>query len=124
MAEHMEFDELHPDRVCAVAVRLIDATWFRVGSERHAANGVTPLRERDRGRQGAAPRAEVLRRENLAHVLLDVGVQELAQVDEVPVALVTDEAPTAPERYLPLCQRVVAAVILRQSAGPRTCRLR
>src|SRR2546430_4924916 len=39
MAAHMELDKLHPDRVCAVAARLIDVTWFRVGSDRHAAYG-------------------------------------------------------------------------------------
>jgi len=46
MAEHMELDELDPDRVCAVAARLIDVTWFRVGSERHSAYGVTTLAKR------------------------------------------------------------------------------
>src|SRR5438477_6824491 len=46
MAAHMELDELHPDRVCAVAARLIDVTWFRVGSDRHAAYGVTTLAKR------------------------------------------------------------------------------
>jgi DNA topoisomerase-1 len=36
MAEHMERDALDPERVCAVAVRLINLGWFRVGSERYA----------------------------------------------------------------------------------------
>src|SRR5919202_4725638 len=36
MGEHMTLDELHPDRVAAVAVRLVNLTWFRVGSERYA----------------------------------------------------------------------------------------
>ena len=35
MGEHMALDPLHPDRVSATAVRLINLTWFRVGSERH-----------------------------------------------------------------------------------------
>jgi DNA topoisomerase-1 len=46
MTEHLGLDELDPDRVCAVAARLIDLTWFRVGSERHTAYGVTTLRKR------------------------------------------------------------------------------
>jgi DNA topoisomerase-1 len=50
MAEHMELDRLHPDRVCAVAARLIDQTWFRVGSDRYAPEsntyGVTTLTRR------------------------------------------------------------------------------
>jgi len=50
MAEHMELDRLHPDRVCAVAARLIDQTWFRVGSDRYVREsntyGVTTLTRR------------------------------------------------------------------------------
>src|SRR5438874_3999865 len=50
MAEHMELDPLDPDRVCAVAARLIDETWFRVGSERYVREsntyGVTTLTRR------------------------------------------------------------------------------
>jgi DNA topoisomerase-1 len=50
MAEHMELDELDPDRVCAVAVRLINLGWFRVGSDRHAKMsrtfGITTLTKR------------------------------------------------------------------------------
>ena len=36
MAEHMELDELEPERISALAVRLINLGWFRVGSDRHA----------------------------------------------------------------------------------------
>jgi DNA topoisomerase I len=47
MAGHMELDTLAPDRVCAVAVRLINLAWFRVGSDRYAKTsrtfGVTTL---------------------------------------------------------------------------------
>jgi DNA topoisomerase IB len=47
MGEHMMLDPLDPDRVAAVAVRLINLTWFRVGSERYARDsrtyGVTTL---------------------------------------------------------------------------------
>jgi DNA topoisomerase-1 len=50
MAAHMELDPLDPDRVCAVAARLIDQTWFRPGSERSAREsstyGVTTLTKR------------------------------------------------------------------------------
>ena len=50
MAEHMSLDSAHRDRVCAIAVRLINLGWFRVGSERYAATtrtfGITTLRKR------------------------------------------------------------------------------
>jgi DNA topoisomerase IB len=49
MARHMELDDLAPDRVCAVAVRLVNLGWFRVGSEeyarRHRTFGITTLRK-------------------------------------------------------------------------------
>jgi DNA topoisomerase I len=47
MGEHMTLDPLDPLRVCAIAVRLINLTWFRVGGERYAKSsrtyGVTTL---------------------------------------------------------------------------------
>jgi DNA topoisomerase-1 len=50
MAEHMELDELEPERICALAVRLINTGWFRVGSERYArasrTYGITTLTKR------------------------------------------------------------------------------
>src|SRR5919202_3823071 len=50
MGEHMTLDPLHQDRVAAIAVRLINLTWFRVGSERYAREsntyGVTTLKKR------------------------------------------------------------------------------
>lgn len=50
MAEHVELEELAPERVCAVAVRLVNLGWFRVGSDRYAKNartfGITTLRKR------------------------------------------------------------------------------
>src|SRR3954452_21334365 len=50
MSEHMEDDALSYERVCAVAVRLINLGWFRVGSERYAKMsrtfGITTLRKR------------------------------------------------------------------------------
>ena len=36
MGEHMTLDPYDRERVCAVAVRLINLGWFRVGSERYA----------------------------------------------------------------------------------------
>ena len=49
MAEHMEHETLDRLRVSAVAMRLINAGWFRVGSERYAKEsrtyGITTLRK-------------------------------------------------------------------------------
>ncbi|MGH3071603.1 MAG: DNA topoisomerase IB [Gaiellaceae bacterium] len=50
MGEHMTHDPYDCDRVCAVAVRLINMAWFRVGSDRYAkasrTHGVTTLSRR------------------------------------------------------------------------------
>jgi DNA topoisomerase I len=47
MGEHMTREPYDRERVCAIAVRLINMAWFRVGSERHAkasrTYGVTTL---------------------------------------------------------------------------------
>jgi DNA topoisomerase-1 len=47
MGEHMMLDDFDRDRVCAVAIRLINMGWFRVGSDRYAKSsrtyGVTTL---------------------------------------------------------------------------------
>lgn len=47
MGEHMTHDPHDRDRVCAIAVRLINLGWFRVGSDRYAKSsrtyGVTTL---------------------------------------------------------------------------------
>jgi DNA topoisomerase I len=49
MGEHMMLEPLDPLRVCAVAVRLINLGWFRVGTDKHAKRsrtyGVTTLRK-------------------------------------------------------------------------------
>ena len=49
MAEHMDHDELDRERVCAVALRLINRAWFRVGTDRYAKTsktyGITTLRK-------------------------------------------------------------------------------
>jgi DNA topoisomerase-1 len=50
MAEHMDRDSFDSERVSAVATRLIDLGWFRVGSERYAREsrtyGITTLTKR------------------------------------------------------------------------------
>jgi DNA topoisomerase-1 len=50
MARHLDNDELDRERVCAIALRLIDLGWFRVGSDRHTRAsgtfGITTLRKR------------------------------------------------------------------------------
>jgi DNA topoisomerase I len=49
MAEHLDNDGLDRERISAVALRLINSGWFRVGSERYAREsrtyGVTTLRK-------------------------------------------------------------------------------
>jgi DNA topoisomerase-1 len=49
MAEHMELDGLPPEKVAAIATRLINLGWFRVGSDRYAKQsrtfGITTLRK-------------------------------------------------------------------------------
>jgi DNA topoisomerase-1 len=49
MADHMELEPLAPEWTCAVAVRLINLAWFRVGEERYAKEhktfGITTLRK-------------------------------------------------------------------------------
>src|SRR3954454_22922328 len=49
MSEHMELEPLSPEWTCAVAVRLINLAWFRVGAERyakaHKTFGITTLRK-------------------------------------------------------------------------------
>ncbi len=46
MAEHLDRDGLDRERVSAVALRLINLGWFRVGSERYATYGITTLQRR------------------------------------------------------------------------------
>src|SRR3954451_23276742 len=49
MAEHMEHEGLPPDKVAAIAVRLVNLGWFRVGGDRYARQsrtfGITTLRK-------------------------------------------------------------------------------
>ncbi|HZC30208.1 MAG TPA: hypothetical protein VE261_01740, partial [Gaiellaceae bacterium] len=50
MIEHLDNEGIDRDRVCAIALRLINLGWFRVGSERHAREsrtyGITTLQKR------------------------------------------------------------------------------
>ena len=50
MAQHMDNEELDRDRVSAIATRLINHAWFRVGTERYAKEsrtfGITTLRKK------------------------------------------------------------------------------
>jgi DNA topoisomerase I len=50
MTAHMTLDSLERERVCALALRVINLAWFRVGSERYARStrtyGVTTLTKR------------------------------------------------------------------------------
>ena len=50
LCEHIELEPLERSWTCAVALRIIDLTWFRVGSEQYAREsrtyGVTTLRKR------------------------------------------------------------------------------
>ena len=49
MAQHIELEPMSPDWTCAVAVRLINLGWFRVGDDRytkaHKTFGITTLRK-------------------------------------------------------------------------------
>jgi len=49
VAEHLELDPLERERVCAIAVRLVNLGWFRVGSDRYARSsrtyGITTVRK-------------------------------------------------------------------------------
>jgi DNA topoisomerase I len=49
MSKHMELDPMAPEWTCAVAVRLINLGWFRVGDDRytkaHKTFGITTLRK-------------------------------------------------------------------------------
>jgi DNA topoisomerase I len=50
MSKHMEQEPLSPEWTCAVAIRLINLGWFRVGTERYARTtrtfGITTLRKK------------------------------------------------------------------------------
>jgi len=64
MAEHLDNDRLDRDRVCAIALRLIDLGWFRVGSDRHTeasgTYGITTLLKRHVAVRGDRVRLEFI----------------------------------------------------------------
>jgi DNA topoisomerase-1 len=64
MSEHLGGEELDRDRVSAIAVRLINLGWFRVGSDRHTESsgtyGITTLRKRHVSVRGRRIRLEFL----------------------------------------------------------------
>ena len=64
MAEHLDNDRLDRDRVCAIALRLIDLGWFRVGSDRHTeasgTYGITTLLKRHVAVRGVRVRLEFI----------------------------------------------------------------
>src|SRR6187551_1957587 len=90
MAEHMAMDELAPERVSAVALRLINMGWFRVGSERYARTsrtyGITTLRKRHADVRGSRVVLS-FRGKGSAHVRAAVVDAELAEAMRELLAL-------------------------------------
>ncbi|HEY3962620.1 MAG TPA: hypothetical protein VGL84_08845 [Gaiellaceae bacterium] len=90
MAEHIELSDFPEERVAAIAVRLINLAWFRVGSDRytrrHRTFGITTLRKSHvairgeritfayRGKHGVAVRSAIVDRE------LSAAVRELREL--------------------------------------------
>src|SRR5437660_1143802 len=90
MSEHMDRDSLDGDRVSAIAMRLIDLGWFRVGSERYVREsrtyGITTLTKRHvrvRGHRIAVD----FRGKNRARVRTTLVDEELADAIEELLAL-------------------------------------
>jgi DNA topoisomerase-1 len=87
MARHMELEGLPQEKVAAVAVRLVNLGWFRVGSDRYAKTsrtfGITTLRKNHvavrgsriafsyRGKHGIMVRSAIVD-EELAHAMRDL----------------------------------------------------
>lgn len=90
MAEHMALDELAPERVSALALRLINLGWFRVGSERYARTsrtyGITTLRKRHATVRGSRVTLS-FRGKGSAHVRAAVVDAELASAVRELLAL-------------------------------------
>jgi DNA topoisomerase-1 len=90
MAGDLDNDELDRDRVCAIALRLIDLGWFRVGSDRHTrasgTYGITTLRKRHVSVRGHRVRLEFVGkagsqvRTSLVDDELAVAIRELLAV--------------------------------------------
>jgi DNA topoisomerase-1 len=81
MAEHMELEPYERDRVCAIAVRLINLAWFRVGTDRYAkasrTHGVTTLSRRHVAVRGTRVTFR-FRAKNRAQVRTTIVDEELA----------------------------------------------
>ncbi len=90
MAEHMALDELEPERVSALALRLINLGWFRVGSERYTRTsrtyGITTLRKRHAKVRGSRVTLS-FRGKGSAHVRAAVVDAELASAVRELLAL-------------------------------------
>ena len=81
MAEHLDNDELDRERVSAIALRLINLGWFRVGSERYAKEsgtyGITTLTRRHVEIRGGRIRL-AFRGKHAIHVRTELVDEELA----------------------------------------------
>ena len=81
MSEHMDGEPLSPDWVCALAVRLINLGWFRVGTDRYARKartfGITTLRKNHVSVRGSRISFRY-RGKNGAHVRTAIVDEELA----------------------------------------------
>jgi DNA topoisomerase I len=89
-AEHLDRPELDRERVCAIALRLIDLGWFRVGNDRHTdasgTYGITTLHKRhvtmsgNRVRLSFAGKGRAQVRTSLVDDELAVAMRELLAV--------------------------------------------
>ena|SRR5581483_2374620 len=89
-AEHLDRPDLDRERVCAIAVRLIDLGWFRVGNDRHTeisgTYGITTLLKRhvsvlgNRVRLSFAGKGRARIRTSLVDDELAVAIAELLAV--------------------------------------------
>jgi DNA topoisomerase IB len=90
MAEHLDNDELDRERVSAIALRLINLGWFRVGSERYAKEsgtyGITTLTRRHVEIRGGRIRL-TFRGKHAIHVRTEHVDEELATALRELVAL-------------------------------------
>jgi len=90
MAEHLDNDELDRERVSAIALRLINLGWFRVGSERYAKEsgtyGITTLTRRHVAIRGGRVRL-AFRGKHAIHVRSELVDEELAAAMRELVAL-------------------------------------
>jgi DNA topoisomerase-1 len=81
MAKHMDRDSVDAERVSAIAIRLIDLGWFRVGTERYAREsgtyGITTLTKRHVRVRGHRIRVD-FRGKNRAQIRTTLVDEELA----------------------------------------------